>query len=205
MSKTSLTTAKKHLRVDASDEDSLIAVYIDAAEDHIGRWCEREFGSPLPASVTAAVLLLVGNLYENRESAQESKLNDNQTIATLLQPYRSYDGALGAVALPPASALLDDEPIIIGDDWSRIWRWKNDDGTAINVTGYTGTFELFDGETSVHSGALTVSDAVNGEFSYALTEDDTNALTAREYWYRVRVVSSGGQTSTLDRKRVFAQ
>lgn len=205
MSKTSLTTAKKHLRVDASDEDSLIAVYIDAAEDHIGRWCEREFGSPLPASVTAAVLLLVGNLYENRESAQESKLNDNQTIATLLQPYRSYDGALGAVALPPASALLDDEPIIIGDDWSRIWRWKDDDGTAINVTGYTGTFELFNGDSSIHSGSLTISDAVNGEFTFAIEDAVTATFDESEYWYRVRVTSPAGVVTTLDRKRVLAQ
>ena len=155
--------------------------------------------------MTAAVLLIVGGLYENRESLVPTQLNANPAVEALLQPFRSYAGFFGNATMPPASALLDSDPINIGDDWSRVWRWKNEDGTAINVTGYTGTFELFDGETSVHSGALTVSDAVNGEFSYALTEDDTNALTAREYWYRVRVVSSGGQTSTLDRKRVFAQ
>ena len=205
MSKTSLPTAKAHLRVTSSDEDSLIGLYVDAAEEHAEKWCDREFGTPLPYSVTAAVLLIVGGLYENREALVPTQLNANPAVEALLQPFRSYAGYFGNATMPPASALLDNDPINIGDDWSRVWRWKNEDGTAINVTGYTGTFELFDGETSVHSGALTVSDAVNGEFSYALTEDDTNALTAREYWYRVRVVSSGGQTSTLDRKRVFAQ
>ena len=101
---------------------------------------------------------------------------------------------------PQAARLIE-----IGDDWPRAWRWKNEDGTAINVTGYTGTFELFDGETSVHSGALTVSDAVNGEFTFSISETVSAALLAQEYWYRVRVISPGGETTTIDRKRVFAQ
>ena len=205
MSKTSLSTAKAHLRVTASDEDSLIGLYVDAAEEHAEKWCDREFGTPLPASVTGAVLLLVGDLYENREAMLPQTMVDNPTVNRLLQPFRSYAGHFGNAVMPPASALLDDEPINIGDDWSRVWRWKNEDGTAIDVTGYAGTFELFDGETSVHSGALTVSDAVNGEFTFSISETVSVALLAQEYWYRVRVVSPGGETTTIDRKRVFAQ
>ena len=205
MPKTSLTRVKEHLRVVDATEDSLIGIYLDASEEHVEKWCDREFGTPLPASVTGAVLLLVGDLYENREAMLPQTMVDNPTVNRLLQPFRSYAGHFGNAVMPPASALLDDEPINIGDDWSRVWRWKNDDGTAINVTGYTGTFELFDGETSVHSGALTVSDAVNGEFTYAISETVSAALLAQEYWYRVRVVSPGGETTTIDRKRVFAQ
>ena len=85
--------------------------------------------------------------------AAPRQLNANPAVEVLLQPFRSYAGFFGGATMPPASALLDNDPINIGDDWSRVWRWKNEDGTAINVTGYTGTFELFDGETSVHSGA----------------------------------------------------
>ena len=205
MSKTSLPTAKAHLRVTASDEDSLIGLYVDAAEEHAEKWSDREFGTPLPYSVTAAVLLIVGGLYENRESLVPTQLNANPAVEALLQPFRSYAGFFGNATMPPASALLDNDPINIGDDWSRVWRWKNEDGTAINVTGYTGTFELFDGETSVHSGALTVSDAVNGEFTFSISETVSAALLAQEYWYRVRVVSPGGETTTIDRKRVYAQ
>ena len=80
MSKTSLSTAKAHLRVTASDEDSLIGLYVDAAEEHAEKWCDREFGTPLPYSVTAAVLLIVGGLYENRESLVPTQLNANPAV-----------------------------------------------------------------------------------------------------------------------------
>lgn len=205
MSKTSLSTAKAHLRVTASDEDSLIGLYVDAAEEHAEKWCDREFGTPLPASVTGAVLLLVGDLYENREAMLPQTMVDNPTVNRLLQPFRSYAGHFGNAVMPPASALLDDEPINIGDDWGRVWRWKNQDGTAIDVTGYAGTFTLYDGSTEVHSGSLTISDATGGVFAYEMSETVTDELSSKEYWYRVRVVSPGGDTTTLDRKRVIAQ
>lgn len=205
MSKTSLPTAKAHLRVTASDEDSLIGLYVDAAEEHAEKWCDREFGTPLPYSVTAAVLLIVGGLYENRESLLPTQLNANPAVEALLQPFRSYAGFFGNATMPPASALLDNDPINIGDDWSRVWRWKNEDGTAINVTGYAGTFTLYDGSTEVHSGSLTISDATGGVFAYEMSETVTDELSSKEYWYRVRVVSPGGDTTTLDRKRVIAQ
>ena len=197
MSKTSLSTAKAHLRVTASDEDSLIGLYVDAAEEHAEKWCDREFGTPLPYSVTAAVLLIVGGLYENRESLVPTQLNANPAVEALLQPFRSYAGFFGNATMPPASALLDNNPINIGDDWGRVWRWKNQDGTAIDVTGYAGTFMLYDGSTEVHTATPTIRDPTGRALAYE--------LSSKEYWYRVRVVSPGGDTTTLDRKRVIAQ
>ena len=200
---TSLTLVKAHLRVTGTDDDSLITAYCDAAEAAAEHYCNRSFGSPLPSAVQAAVFLMVGDMYENREQQQERSLSVNATCENLLNTAKDWSRA--SVGKLPVGVGLDAKPIVIGDDWSRVWRWKNEDGTAINVTGYTGTFELFDGETSVHSGALTVSDAVNGEFTYAISETVSATLFAQEYWYRVRVVSPGGETTTIDRKRVFAQ
>ena len=200
---TSLTLVKAHLRVTGTDDDSLITAYCDAAEAAAEHYCNRSFGSPLPPAVQAAVFLMVGDMYENREQQQERSLSVNATCENLLNTFKDWSRA--ASGKLPVGVGFDDDPINIGDDWSRVWRWKNEDGTAINVTGYTGTFELFDGETSVHSGALTVSDAVNGEFTYAISETVSATLLAQEYWYRVRVVSPGGETTTIDRKRVYAQ
>ena len=200
---TSLTIVKAHLRVTGTDDDSLITAYCDAAEAAAEHYCNRSFGSPLPPAVQAAVFLMVGDMYENREQQQERSLSVSSTCENLLNTVKDWSRA--ASGKLPVGVGFDDDPINIGDDWSRVWRWKNEDGTAINVTGYTGTFELFDGETSVHSGALTVSDAINGEFTFAISETVSATLLAQEYWYRVRVVSPGGETTTIDRKRVFAQ
>lgn len=194
---------KAHLRVIDTAEDSLISAYCDAAEALAEHYCNRSFGSPLPPAVQAAVFLMVGDLYEHREEQSERPLSINKTCENLLNTAKDWSRA--SVGALPVGVSLDTEGITIDDDWSRVWRWKNEDGTAIDVTGYTGTFTLFDGETEVHSGALTISDATGGEFTYAMTEDDTGELSAREYWYRVRVVSPGGETTTLDRKRVYAQ
>lgn len=42
----------------------------------------------VPAPLKAAVLLLVGDLYANREAKQEADLGDNPTVGRLLWPYR---------------------------------------------------------------------------------------------------------------------
>jgi uncharacterized phiE125 gp8 family phage protein len=42
----------------------------------------------VPAPLKAAVLLLVGDMYANREAKQATDLGDNPTVARLLFPYR---------------------------------------------------------------------------------------------------------------------
>jgi len=166
-------------------------------------YCNRSFGSPLPSAVQAAVFLMVGDMYENREQQQERSLSVSSTCENLLNTAKDWSRA--SVGALPVGVSLDTDGIAIGDDWSRVWRWKNEDGTAINVTGYAGTFTLYDGSTEVHSGSLTISDATGGVFAYEMSETVTDELSSKEYWYRVRVVSPGGDTTTLDRKRVIAQ
>lgn len=57
--------------------------------------------------------------------------------------------------------------------------------------------------------ATSVSQPIAGAtgvvFAYEMSETVTDELSSKEYWYRVRVVSPGGDTTTLDRKRVIAQ
>jgi len=44
--------------------------------------------SVVPAALRAAILLLLGDLYANREAASAAKVTDNPTIERLLAPYR---------------------------------------------------------------------------------------------------------------------
>lgn len=70
-------------------EDVLIARLIDAAQaavlDYLGT---TELPSAMP--VHAACLMLVGSLYENRETLSERPLHENRLYERLLAPYRVY-------------------------------------------------------------------------------------------------------------------
>jgi hypothetical protein len=91
-----LEQAKAHLRVDHDHEDALIYEYIDAATAHAEDFCKRPFsgtdeaGAPvtMPAPVRCAVLLIVGDLYANREGSLMGSVSDNPTVQRLLWPYR---------------------------------------------------------------------------------------------------------------------
>ena len=85
-----LCEAKKHLLIDSSfkDDDEYILALIDAAEEAVSiNLCvpldSIAEGGEIPPSVKAAILLLVGNFYANREPVVTG------TITTTI-PY-SYD------------------------------------------------------------------------------------------------------------------
>lgn len=98
-----LTQVKKHLRLSSQDtsEDSLLLVYMGAAEDHILNYIDAEqlpglSDSPptdVPFAIQAAHLLLVGGLYENRESENSGgasqQVLENPAVKRLLNPYRN--------------------------------------------------------------------------------------------------------------------
>lgn len=82
-----LNTAKLHVRVDGDDEDELIQTMIDAAEAAALNYLNLE-ALPEAAPVQAAVLMLIGALYANREAQSEKPLVENRLFTQLLNPFR---------------------------------------------------------------------------------------------------------------------
>lgn len=89
MSTVTLDDVKIHLRVDQDAENVFLQGLIDAAEAHVAMFLGDDLPDPMPAPVKAAVLLLVGDLYENRERQANVQLFENSAYALLLAPYRS--------------------------------------------------------------------------------------------------------------------
>jgi hypothetical protein len=83
-----LTEAKAHLRVTHNLEDALIQSYLDAALAHVANFLGDDLPDPMPAPVEAAVLLLMADLYINRERQGDKPLNENSAYALLLNPFR---------------------------------------------------------------------------------------------------------------------
>ena len=62
---------KKHLRVDSTDEDDLIELYAESALAWALWYCDNPLlvtVADIPASFKAALLLLIGHAYTNREA-----------------------------------------------------------------------------------------------------------------------------------------
>ena len=101
-----LATVKLHLRVDDSAEDALIGLYATAAEEFAMQFLGRTIyatalaqgldtaGIVINPAIQAALLLIVGHLYANREDvlAGVSVAQLPNGSQYLLQPYRSGMG-----------------------------------------------------------------------------------------------------------------
>ncbi|HMU15817.1 MAG TPA: head-tail connector protein [Thauera aminoaromatica] len=91
---TTLDEAKEHLRVQIDTDDLLIEAYIEAAEAHVLDFLnltEYELlGSPgtRPAPLRVATLMIVADLYENREAQVDFEIRANPAVERLLFPYR---------------------------------------------------------------------------------------------------------------------
>ncbi|HBX8260394.1 MULTISPECIES: head-tail connector protein [Klebsiella pneumoniae complex] len=103
-----LEVVKEHCRIepDFTDDDSLLTLYIGAASRYVETWTRRKMyesetsegyadnpDSILPGDdVKAAMLLLIGHWYANRESVNIGSITSEIPFATeaLLQPYRIY-------------------------------------------------------------------------------------------------------------------
>lgn len=88
-----LTEAKLHLRVDHDDEDALIGALMTTATAACADFLNMEAADlvvAVPAPIRSAALLLVGTLYEQRESQGDRPYNRNPTFEALLNPYRVH-------------------------------------------------------------------------------------------------------------------
>lgn len=101
-----IALVKKHLRVFHDDEDTEIAAYQAAAETIVTEYIDRvvyETGGGEPSgddgtameitpAITAAILLVVGDLYEHRESDTWESENATlpRSVRALLAPYRVW-------------------------------------------------------------------------------------------------------------------
>lgn len=107
MAKIDLAAAKLHLRVDGSDEDTLIAAWIAAAYSNVeGRIFRKVYdtGATIPAedttgihvneAINAAVLLIVGHLYANREDVITGATSAAMPMGSefLITPYINFAG-----------------------------------------------------------------------------------------------------------------
>lgn len=93
MAALTLAEVKLHLRVDHNSEDTLIQQYMAAAHDQVEQFLGREVPWDVttelpdgiyPSAVRSAELLIVGDLYRNRETNSEP----GTALYALLFPYR---------------------------------------------------------------------------------------------------------------------
>ena len=104
MPKIDLATAKVHLRVDGTADDALITGWIAAAYLAVeGAIFRKVYADTVPADdatgvvvddlINAAVLLIVGHLYANREATAPAGMAELPMGAQwLLQPYINTAG-----------------------------------------------------------------------------------------------------------------
>lgn len=92
-----LTLIKAQLRIDGDDEDELLVqmshAAVDYASNYLGRsipWASPNDGdAKVPPSVVSALLLIISDLFANREGAmRDTRLYDNPAVARYLHFYR---------------------------------------------------------------------------------------------------------------------
>lgn len=97
MAEVSLALLKKELRIqsDFTDQDEILTLDLEAAEDAIVRWCNRDIeelkfmgGGVFPAQLKKAELALAKHMFTHDMVADERSLNATPYgISTLVKPY----------------------------------------------------------------------------------------------------------------------
>ena len=86
-----LDEAKLHCRIDHNDEDALLGALIATATTAVADYLNvTTVDSTAAAPVKSAALLLVGTLYEQRESQGDRQFYKNPAFEALLNPYRVH-------------------------------------------------------------------------------------------------------------------
>lgn len=137
-----LVLIKKHLNIDEDfhDDDDYLTLLGDVVEQVTERHIDDSFQlimlknhGKFPPTLMQAMLLLVGNYYNNRESVAFTGVSElPQSYLYLLSLYQNYDGEEG----------LDNQANKNTDDIADIRKYKISGGTWIDVdneadSGYT--------------------------------------------------------------------
>ena len=86
-----LADVKLHCRIDHNDEDALLGALIATATAAVADYMNvTSVDSTAAAPVKSAALLLVGDLYANREAQGDRQFYKNPTFENLLNPYRAH-------------------------------------------------------------------------------------------------------------------
>lgn len=93
-----LAEAKKHLQIDSTftDDDAYITALIAVAEDSVAQHLDIALdslvvGGDLPPAIKQSILLMVGNLYANREPVSYSSVTRiPYTMEYLVGLYKHY-------------------------------------------------------------------------------------------------------------------
>ena len=90
MSRVTLEEAREHLRLLHDEDDTSVQVYLDAAEDYL-KGFDVIYKTPLQPAVRAAILLVVGHLYENREALTAERLQPlRHGVDALISQHRTF-------------------------------------------------------------------------------------------------------------------
>lgn len=93
-----LEEAKKHLQIDSTftDDDNYISALIGVAEDSVAQHLDIALeslvvGGTIPPAIKQSILLMVGNLYANREPVSYSSVSRvPYTLEYLVGLYKHY-------------------------------------------------------------------------------------------------------------------
>lgn len=92
---------KQHSRLDYNDEDALLELYADAAEqsvlNYIGRTYEEvvEMWDGVPDSLRIATLMVVDHIYQNRGMLNQQKVEENPAFELFTKPYMKLHTSRG--------------------------------------------------------------------------------------------------------------
>lgn len=93
---------RKHLRVDVQEEDDLIGLYAEAALAWALWYCDNpalQAVDDFPASFKAALLLLIGHSYANREAVAVGTIATEMPlgVVSMLWSSRNFSGPASEV------------------------------------------------------------------------------------------------------------
>lgn len=104
--------------------------------------------------------------------------------------------------------LTGDNAIEQGATWSRVLTWKDNSDVVINNTGYTARMKIKRDPNSLtdilsltHSSGITLGGS-NGQITITITDTQTAAIDAGNYFYDLELISGGGLVTRLLRGKV---